>query len=168
MYLSSMEFIAQRRGELRVNRKTRPEVIATLDRLLETHADQQAADALDALGYRNWQQQPFNAKKVIRADVLAKRFGVSVTTIHDGGRQRLLRRQRYDNNVRCMYEPVDSVMIQKGQGGPVLLHEGSRALRAHWFDDCLSAERLKQPSPDIVTPGTSLSRLCHLEVPAPL
>ena len=121
-----------------VIRKTKPEVIATLDRLLETHTDQQAADALNALGYRNWRQQPFNAKKVIsvrcayklkggaqrlldkgfvRADVLAKRFGVSVTTIHDWGRQGLLRRQRYDNNVRCLYEPVDSVMIQKGQGG---------------------------------------------------
>lgn len=121
-----------------VIRKTKPEVIAALDRLLETHTDQQAADALNALGYRNWQQQPFNAKKVIsvrcayklkggarrlldkgfvRADDLAKRFGVSVTTIHDWGRQGLLRRQRYDNNVRCLYEPVDSLIIQKGQGG---------------------------------------------------
>lgn len=121
-----------------VIRKTKPEVIATLDRLLETHTDQQAAEALNALGYRNWRQQPFNAKKVIsvrcayklkggakrlldkgfvRADDLAKRFSVSVTTIHDWGRQGLLRRQRYDNNVRCLYEPVDSVMIQKGQGG---------------------------------------------------
>ena len=48
-----------------VIRKTKPEVIATLDRLLETHTDQQAADALNALGYRNWRQQPFTSKKVI-------------------------------------------------------------------------------------------------------
>ena len=121
-----------------VIRKTKPEVIATLDRLLETHTDQQAADALNALGYRNWRQQPFTSKKVIsvrcayklkggakrlldrgfvRADDLAKRFGVSVTTIHEWGRQGLLRRQRYDNNVRCLYEPVDSVMVKRGQGG---------------------------------------------------
>jgi DNA invertase Pin-like site-specific DNA recombinase len=121
-----------------VIRKTKPEVIATLDRLLETHTDQQAADALNALGYRNWRQQPFTSKKVIsvrcayklkgganrlldkgfvRAEVLAKRFGVSVTTIHEWGRQGLLRRQRYDNNVRCLYEPVDSLIIKKGKGG---------------------------------------------------
>lgn len=56
-------------------------------------------------------------KGFVRADDLAKRFGVSVTTIHQWGRQGLLRRQRYDNNARCLYEPVDSVMIQKGQGG---------------------------------------------------
>jgi DNA invertase Pin-like site-specific DNA recombinase len=130
-----------------VIRKTKPEVIATLDRLLETHTDQQAADALNALGYRNWQQQPFTSKKVIsvrcayklkggakrlldkgfvRAEDLAKRLGVSITTIHEWGRQGLLRRQRYDNNVRCLYEPVDSLMIKKGKGGrkphpPVLI-----------------------------------------------
>jgi hypothetical protein len=51
-----------------VIRKTKPEVIAALDRLLETHTDQQAADALNALGYRNWQQQPFNAKKSSASD----------------------------------------------------------------------------------------------------
>ena len=123
---------------MEVIRGTKPEVVATLDRLLETHTDQQAAHALNALGYRNWRQQLFTSKKVIsvrcayklkggakrlldrgfvRADDLAKRFGVSVTTIHEWGRQGLLRRQRYDNNVRCLYEPVDSVMIRKGQGG---------------------------------------------------
>jgi DNA invertase Pin-like site-specific DNA recombinase len=121
-----------------VIRKTKPEVIATLDRLLETHTDQQAADALNALGYRNWRQQPFTSKKVIsvrcayklkgaakrlfdrgfvRAEDLAKRFGVSVTTIHEWGRQGLLSRRRYDNNVRCLYEPVDSLIIKKGKGG---------------------------------------------------
>jgi hypothetical protein len=121
-----------------VIRKTKPEVIATLDRLLETHTDQQAADALNSLGYRNWRREPFNAKKVIsvrcayklkssakrlqdkgfvRADVLAKRFGVSVTTVHDWGRQGLLRRRRYSNNKRCLYEPADSLMIRKGKGG---------------------------------------------------
>ncbi len=130
-----------------VIRKTKPEVIEILDRLLETHTDQQAADALNALGYRNWRQQPFTSKRVIsvrcayrlkggakrlldkgfvRAEVLAKRFGVSVTTIHEWGRQGLLRRQRYDNNVRCLYEPVDSLIIKKGKGGrkpqrPVLI-----------------------------------------------
>jgi DNA invertase Pin-like site-specific DNA recombinase len=128
-------------------RKTKPEVVATLDRLLETRTDQQAADELNSMGYRNWKQQPFTAKKVIsvrcayrlkgrrkrllekgfvRAEALARQFGVSVTTVHEWGRAGLLRRHRYDNNVRCLYEPLDSMMIQKGKGGrrpqpPVLI-----------------------------------------------
>jgi len=131
-----------------VIRKTKSEVVATLDRLLETHTDQQAADALNALGYRNWRNEPFNAKKVISvrcayrlkgrrdrllekgfipAEDLAKRFGVSVGTIHQWGRSGLLRRQRYDNNVRCLYKPVGSMKIRKGQGGrrprpPILIN----------------------------------------------
>jgi DNA invertase Pin-like site-specific DNA recombinase len=131
-----------------VIRKTKSEVVAALDRLLETHTDQQAADALNALGYRNWRNEPFNAKKVISvrcayrlkgrrdrlldkgfipAEELAKRFGVSVGTIHQWGRSGLLRRQRYDNNVRCLYKPVGSMKIQKGQGGrrprpPILIN----------------------------------------------
>jgi DNA invertase Pin-like site-specific DNA recombinase len=131
-----------------VIRKTKSEVVATLDRLLETHTDQQAADALNALGYRNWRNEPFNAKKVISvrcayrlkgrrsrllekgfipAEDLAKRFGVSVGTIHQWGRSGLLRRQRYDNNVRCLYKPIGSMRIQKGQGGrrprpPILIN----------------------------------------------
>jgi DNA invertase Pin-like site-specific DNA recombinase len=131
-----------------VIRKTKSEVVAILDRLLQTHTDQQAADALNALGYRNWRNEPFNAKKVISvrcayrlkgrrdrllemgfipADDLAERFGVSVGTIHQWGRLGLLRRQRYDNNVRCLYKPVGSLKIKKGHGGrrprpPILIN----------------------------------------------
>ena len=121
-----------------VIRKTKPEVIVALDRMLETSTDQQAADQLNALGYRNWKQQPFTAKKVISvrcayrlknryhrlrakglvsADELAERFQVSLTTIHEWGREGLLRRHRYDNNVRCLYEPVPGIQIVKGKGG---------------------------------------------------
>ena len=56
-------------------------------------------------------------KGFVRAEDLAKRFGVSVTTIHQWGRRGLLRRQRYDNDVRCLYEPVDSLLITRGKGG---------------------------------------------------
>lgn len=131
-----------------VIRKTKSEVVAALDKLLATHTDQQAADALNGLGYRNWRNEPFNAKKVISircayrlkgrrdrlleqgfipAEELATRFGVSVGTIHQWGRAGLLRRQRYDNNVRCLYKPVGSTTVQKGQGGrkprpPILIN----------------------------------------------
>ena len=118
-------------------RKTKAEVVAALDKLLETHTDQQAADALNELGYRNWRNESFNAKKVISircayrlkgrrdrlleqgfipAEDLARRFDVSVGTIHQWGRAGLLHRQRYDNNVRCLYKPVASTTIQKGPG----------------------------------------------------
>ncbi len=131
-----------------VIRKTKVEVVAALDKLLETHTDQQAADALNRLGYRNWRSESFNAKKVISircayrlkgrrdrlleqgfipAEDLARRFAVSVGTIHQWGRVGLLHRQRYDNNLRCLYKPVGFTRIQKGQGGrkprpPILIN----------------------------------------------
>lgn len=119
-------------------RKTKAEVVSTLDRLLETHTVQQAADALNAMGYSNWKGEPFTSKRIITvrcayklkerrqrlidrgfipAEELAEKFGVSLTTIHEWGRSGLLRRERYDNNVRCLYKPVGTMKIKKGQGG---------------------------------------------------
>ena len=88
-------------------RKFDPQVIDKLDQLLDTCTDQEAADRLNALGYRNWRQQPFTRTKVISirfsyrlksryerlrqrglvsAEELAQRFNVSPTTIHEWGR----------------------------------------------------------------------------------
>jgi len=121
-----------------VIRKTKAAAVEALDRLLETCTDKQAADQLNAMGFRNWKGQPFTSKKVITvrcayklksrksrliargfltAEELAKRFGVSAGTICQWGRTGLLRRERYDNNVRCLYAPMGSKMIQKGKGG---------------------------------------------------
>jgi hypothetical protein len=95
-------------------RKTRPEVVETLDRLLETHTDHEVAAALNTLGHCNWQGQAFTAKKValvrrtyglksrferLRARGLligvemGQRLGVSSTTVHTLGRAGRLRRQ---------------------------------------------------------------------------
>lgn len=119
-------------------RKTKPEVVAALERLLETHTDGQAADALNAMGHRNWKGEPFTSKRVITvryaykikgrrerllergyvpAEELAQKFGVSLTTICQWGRMGLLQRERYDSNVRCLYKPVGAMRIEKGQGG---------------------------------------------------
>jgi hypothetical protein len=46
-------------------RKTLPEVVRTVDELLETCTDRQVAARLNELGYRNWRGQSFTAKKVI-------------------------------------------------------------------------------------------------------
>ena len=47
-------------------RKTRPETVAELDRLLETHGDEGAARELNALGHRNWRGDPYTDKHVGR------------------------------------------------------------------------------------------------------
>ena len=46
-------------------RKTLPEVVRTVDELLETCTDRQVAARLNELGYRNWRGQSFTAKKII-------------------------------------------------------------------------------------------------------
>ncbi|CAI10618.1 transposase (plasmid) [Aromatoleum aromaticum EbN1] len=119
-------------------RKTSPQVVQTVDELLETCTDRQVAARLNELGYRNWQGQSFTFKKVIvlrnayhlksrferlrergmrTGDELAKQLDVCPTTIHQWGRQGLLRRHLYGNNHRCLYEPVGEVLVTKGAGG---------------------------------------------------
>jgi DNA invertase Pin-like site-specific DNA recombinase len=121
-------------------RKFKPEVISQLDRLLQTCTDQEAADRLNALGHRNWKQQPFTRTKVISlrvayklpspaqrlreqgfvlAEELARRLNVSSTTIHEWGRAGWLCRKHYGNR-QCLFEPIKSVNIRKGKGGRLI------------------------------------------------
>jgi DNA invertase Pin-like site-specific DNA recombinase len=118
-------------------RKFKPELIAEIDKLLETCTEKEAADKLNARGYRNWKQQlitratvfnlRFNYKLksrfqrlrergMILAEELAQRLHVSATTIHQWGRAGLLARQRYGNR-QFLYEPVRPGTIRKGKGG---------------------------------------------------
>jgi len=48
---------------------------------------------------------------------IAKKLGVSTTTIHTLGRAGLIRKQRYGNNIRCLYEFHDTNVYVKGKGG---------------------------------------------------
>jgi hypothetical protein len=118
-------------------RKTRPEVVQTLDGLLDRLTDRQAAVQLNALGFRNWKGEPFTTKKVIlvrqayhlqsrfqrlraqgyiTGSELAAQLGVSTTTIHQWGRNGLLQRVLYGNNKRCLYLPLPpSVTVIKGK-----------------------------------------------------
>lgn len=119
-------------------RKIPDEVVETLDQLLDTYSDKEAAVQLNKLGHRNWQGQSFTAKKVssirrayslksrferlrarglLTGDEFAKRLNVSTTTIHAWGRQGFLKRELYGNETRCLYLPVESRMISKGHGG---------------------------------------------------
>ena len=45
-------------------RKTPPETVAALDRLLQIHTCEAAARELNRMGYRNWQGKPYTAKRV--------------------------------------------------------------------------------------------------------
>jgi DNA invertase Pin-like site-specific DNA recombinase len=119
-------------------RKTLPEVVRTVDELLETCTDRQVAARLNALGYKNWKGQSFTFKKVtvlryayklksrfqrlrergmLTGDELGRQLGVCTTTIHYWGRDGFLRRHLYGNDHRCLYEPLGDVVLVKGTGG---------------------------------------------------
>jgi len=119
-------------------RKTRPEVVAALDELLETCNDRRAAERLNELGHRNWKGAPFTVKKValvrqsyglrsrferlrargfLTGAELAERFGVSITTVHTWGRAGLLQRELYGNRKRCLYAPHPQTTVARGSGG---------------------------------------------------
>ncbi len=119
-------------------RKTPPDVVKLIDELLETSTDMQAAARLNELGHRNWRGEPFSPKKVmvvrnayklrsrferlrergmLTGDEMARHLGVSTTTIHHLGQQRVLTRHLYGNNHRCLYEPPNGGQLIRGAGG---------------------------------------------------
>jgi len=119
-------------------RKTPPEVVQTLDQLLDTCTDCEAADQLNNLGYHNWQGQVFTTKKVslvrrtyglksryerlrarglLTGPELAKQLNVSSTTVHTWGRQGILQREIYGSSARCLYQPLGTKIPTKGRGG---------------------------------------------------
>jgi DNA invertase Pin-like site-specific DNA recombinase len=119
-------------------RKTKPEVVAEIDGLLDHYCDREVAEILNQRGRRTWQNQPFNLKKIahirqtfrmksrysrlrarglLTAKEMSVRHGVTFTTINNWGRQGLLRKYHYDNDRRCLYEPLEESAILKGHGG---------------------------------------------------
>ena len=119
-------------------RKTKLEVVAEIDGLLDHYCDREVAEILTQRGRRTWQNQPFNLKKIahvrqtfrlksrynrlrarglLTAKEMSVRHGVTFTTINNWGRQGLLRKHPYDNDRRCLYEPLGEYAILKGHGG---------------------------------------------------
>ena len=45
-------------------RKTKPEVVTEIDRLLNDHCDREVAEILHGQGRRTWEGEPFNLKKI--------------------------------------------------------------------------------------------------------
>jgi DNA invertase Pin-like site-specific DNA recombinase len=119
-------------------RKTKPEVVAEIDGLLDRYCDREVAEVLNRQGRRTWENEPFNLKKIahireafklksrysrlrarglLTAKEMSVRHGVTFTTINAWGREGLLQKHQYDNVRRCLYEPLDKNAILKGQGG---------------------------------------------------
>lgn len=119
-------------------RKTKPEVVAEIDALLDRYCDREVAELLNQRGRRTWQDEPFNLKKIahirqafhlqcrysrlrarglLTAKEMSARHGVTTTTINLWAREGRLQKHRYDNVRRCLYEPLDKGAILKGQGG---------------------------------------------------
>ena len=119
-------------------RKTKPEVVAEIDTLLDQHCDREVAEILNQQGRQTWQNAPFNLKKIahirrafnlqcrynrlrakglLTAKEMSVQHGVTTTTINLWAREGRLRKHRYDNARRCLYEPLEKGAILKGQGG---------------------------------------------------
>jgi hypothetical protein len=119
-------------------RKTKADVVAEIDTLLDRYCDREVAEVLNRQGKRTWQDEPFNLKKIahirqafnlkcrysrlrargmLTAKEMSSRHSVTITTINAWGREGLLKKHRYDNVRRCLYEPLDQNAILKGQGG---------------------------------------------------
>jgi DNA invertase Pin-like site-specific DNA recombinase len=119
-------------------RKTKPEVVAEIDRLLDQHCDREVAEILNQQDRRTWQNAPFNLKKIahirqafnlqcrynrlrakglLTAKEMSVQHGVTTTTINLWAREGRLRKHRYDNARRCLYEPLEKGAILKGHGG---------------------------------------------------
>jgi DNA invertase Pin-like site-specific DNA recombinase len=119
-------------------RKTKPEIIAEIDRLLNDHGDREVAGILNQQGLQTWQSQPFTMKKVTwirQAFQLRSRFarlreqgmrtakemsealGIAETTVHEWARCGLLHRIIYDSRNSSLYEPLRDATIIKGHGG---------------------------------------------------
>lgn len=119
-------------------RKTKPDVVAEIDGLLDHYCDREVAEVLNRQGRRTWQGEPFNLKKIahirqafhlecryrrlrarglLTTKEMSVRHGVTPTTINLWAREGRLQKHRYDNAQRCLYEPLDENAILKGHGG---------------------------------------------------
>jgi hypothetical protein len=119
-------------------RKTKPEVVAAIDALLDRYCDREVAEVLNRQGRRTWQAKPFNLKNIahirqafhlkcrydrlrdrglLTAKEMSVRHHVTTTTINLWAREGRLQKHPYDNARRCLYEPLDRHAILKGHGG---------------------------------------------------
>jgi DNA invertase Pin-like site-specific DNA recombinase len=118
-------------------RKTKPEVVAEIDALLNEHGDREVAEILNQRGHRTWQNQLFTLEKVrdirsayhlksrysrlreqglMTAKEMSKILGVCETTVHDWARSGSLRRIDCYTHHNSLYEPLRDFTIFKAHG----------------------------------------------------
>jgi DNA invertase Pin-like site-specific DNA recombinase len=119
-------------------RKFKPELVATVDRMLDQHCDREIADILNRDGWRSSEGLLFNTKKIafirtayklpsrhqrlrrrgmITTHEVAAKFGIARTTVHEWGRQGLIKKYYADSLNRGLWEIPSGMMIIKGHGG---------------------------------------------------
>ena len=119
-------------------RKFKPELVAEVDHLLDQHCDREIADILNKRGWQTWEGKPFNLKKIafirtayklpsrherlrhrgmLTTREVAAKFGVAPTTVHEWGRQGLIKKHYADSLNRGLWEIPSGIMIIKGHGG---------------------------------------------------
>jgi len=119
-------------------RKFKPELVATVDRMLDQHCDREIADILNRDGWRSSEGLLFNTKKIafirtayklpsrhqrlrrrgmITTHEVAEKFGIARTTVHEWGRQGLIKKYYADSLNRGLWEIPSGMMIIKGHGG---------------------------------------------------
>jgi DNA invertase Pin-like site-specific DNA recombinase len=119
-------------------RKFKPELVVEIDRLLDRHCDREIADILNRRGLRTWEGKPFNLKKidfirgayhllsrrqrlldrgVLTTEKVAKRFGITETTVHAWGRQGLITKIHCDNLNRGLWDIPPNLTITRGRPG---------------------------------------------------
>jgi hypothetical protein len=107
-------------------RQTRPDTVKALDRLLDTHTDAEAADALNATGHRSGENKPFTAGIVVHVrrkyhlpshaerlraqgllttTELAQRLRVHPSTIKNWSRAGILNSHKANDKNERFYEP---------------------------------------------------------------
>ncbi len=107
-------------------RQTRPDTLAELNQLLDTHTDAETADALNAAGHRSGENKPFTAGIVVHirrkyhlpshaerlraqglltANELAQRLCVHRTTIKNWNRAGILNSHKANDKNERLYQP---------------------------------------------------------------
>jgi hypothetical protein len=123
-------------------RQTRPDTVAALDRLLNTHTDAETADALNAAGHRSGENKPFTAGIVVHirrkyhlpshADrlraqglltttELAQHLGVHPSTIKSWTKAGILNSHKANDKNERLYQPpiAGDPRLTVRQGSPL-------------------------------------------------
>lgn len=113
-------------------------MVQTLDTLLETCNDAQAAEQLNELDHRNWQGKKITGKKVsfvrrtyhlksryarlrelgfISAAQMGKRYNVCTTTVYAWAHDGLLQRESWACGKKLLFANQPGMIIKKGCAG---------------------------------------------------